>query len=242
MSNWRKLFQTRRLTALFLAVTLTVPTMPVSAYAATDETVVETIAETEGTTQEAGSVTETESALETEEEAGEEASLEENGSVEETTSTEASSETESPYEEESTSSIVESTEPESVSEEETTIEDATTEESTVETTEETVEEEKTEEIIVEEAGFIVKAATESNVVVEDPAGNYQLTVKVTDDTVTQYAEITGFTDLGTSSSYVVTIPATVPYNGINVKIIGILKSSFKGQTAILLSILKKGLN
>lgn len=53
MDSWKKLFQVKRVLALFLAVVLTVPTMPISAYAAPDETVaaetvtVETVEETE---------------------------------------------------------------------------------------------------------------------------------------------------------------------------------------------------
>lgn len=221
MGNWTKLFQIKRLTAILLAAVLMVPNVPVSVYAATDETVVETISETEETSEVTSSVTETEA--------------EEVESVDETTSEDSA-------EEERTSSIEETTEQEPVFEEESTFETTSEEETTaVETTEETTEEitEETtvevtieEEIVIDEVEYIVKATTETNVVLEDPNGNYQLTVKVTDDTVTQYAEINSFTDLGTSSSYAVTIPATVPYNDINVKVVGILKSSFRGQTCI----------
>lgn len=74
MNSWKKLFQVKRVLALFLAVVLTVPTMPISSYAApedavaaetvTVETVEETVSESEEVSVEASSVAEEEPVVE----------------------------------------------------------------------------------------------------------------------------------------------------------------------------------
>lgn len=225
MSNWRRLFQIKRVIALFLAATLTVPAMPVSVYAATDETVVETLAETEGTTEEAGSVTETEEVSETEEE--EAASTKETESVEEESS-----------EEESTSSIVETTEQESVFEEETSSDETvTTEDATVvETTEEVTEIITT----VEETIEVLETVEEVDVASAELAGltgtvegvNYTLSYTTYGDATSNYASIDKFTAADGATECKVIIPSYIVIDETAIPVTEIKANVFKNKTCI----------
>jgi len=232
MGNKRRLLGVRQILALVLAVVVTVSTMPVSAYAATDAVVTETVVENEtDVPEESAAVTETEEVSDSEE-SGESVSVEESMPAE-TEIEESVVETTSIEVEDTASTEVESVEETTPAETESVEETATVEETETETetlTEEIVEETTTEEVLFE--SVIMKDVTKTPVIIKDSNNNYQLTATVHDDTVTQYAVITKYTDMGNSDAFAVTIPATVNYNGMEVKVTVIDKQVFYGQEDI----------